>query len=68
MNEVFVLIEDAAEGGFTAAALGQSIFSEADTMEELRRNVREAVDCHFEPGTGPKLIRLHYVREEVLPA
>jgi predicted RNase H-like HicB family nuclease len=66
VNEIIFLIEDAAEGGFTARALGESIFTDADTIDELRRNIREAVECHFEPGTGPKLIRLHYVREEVL--
>jgi hypothetical protein len=68
VNEIIFLIEDAAEGGFTARALGESIFTAADTMDELRLNIREAVDCHFQPGLGPKLIRLHYVREEVLPA
>ena len=40
--------------------------TEADTLEELRRNVREAVECHFDEGTAPKLIRLHIVRDEVL--
>ncbi|HEV2969555.1 MAG TPA: hypothetical protein VGY55_06155 [Pirellulales bacterium] len=68
MNEIIFLIEDAAEGGFTARALGESIFTDADTMDELRQNIREAVDCHFENGLGPKVIRLHYVHEEVLPA
>lgn len=68
MNEIIFLIEDAPEGGYLARALGQSIFTEADTMDDLRRNIREAVECHFEPGKGPQLIRLHYVREEVLPA
>ncbi len=68
INEIIFVIEDAAEGGFTARALGESIFTEADTMDELRANIREAVECHFHDGLGPKLIRLHYVREEVLPA
>ncbi len=68
MNEVVFLIEDAAEGGFTARAFGHSIFTEADTTEALRQKIREAVDGHFESGERPKLIRLHYVREEVLPA
>lgn len=68
MNEIIFLVEDAPEGGYTARALGQSIFTEADTMDDLRRNIREAVECHFEPGQGPRVIRLHYVREEVLSA
>jgi hypothetical protein len=66
MNELIFLIEDAPEGGFTARALGHSIFTEADTLEELRRNVLDAVQCHFDDGKAPKVIRLHFVREEVL--
>ncbi len=68
MNEILFLIEDALEGGYTARALGHSIFTNGETMDELQRNIREAVECHFEPGQGPRLIRLHYVREEVMPA
>jgi hypothetical protein len=64
--EIIFLIEEAAEGGFTARALGASIFTQADSIEDLRRNVREAVECHFDEGQGPKIIRLHFVREEVL--
>ncbi len=67
MSEVIFMVEDAPEGGFTARALGESIFTEADTLEELRANVREAVECHFEPARRPRIIRLHMVREEVIP-
>ena len=66
MTEVIFLVEDAVEGGFTARALGESIFTEADTIEELRKNIREAVACHFDPDNMPKLIRLHLVKEEVI--
>ena len=66
MNELIFLIEDAPEGGFTARALGASVFTEGDTLEELRTNIRAAVACHFEDGAGPRIIRLHFVREEVL--
>ena len=65
-NEVIFLIEEAPEGSFTAKALGYSIFTEADTWDELREAIRDAVDCHFEPGETPPAIRLHCVREEVL--
>lgn len=65
-TEIIFLITDAPEGGFTARALGQSIFTEADTLDELRHNIREAVACHFDDGTGPKVLRLHFVREEVM--
>jgi predicted RNase H-like HicB family nuclease len=68
MNEIIFVIEEAPEGGFTARALGESIFTEGDSLEELRQNIREAVQCHFEAETAPKVIRLHFVREEVIHA
>ena len=66
MNEVIFLVEEAPEGGYTARALGEAIFTEAETLEELRANVREAVECHFDADGRPKIIRLHMVREEVI--
>jgi predicted RNase H-like HicB family nuclease len=68
MNEIIFLIEEALEGGFTAKAIGQSIFTEGDTMEEIKSNIKEAVECHFEEDKKPKLIRLHMVKEEVIAA
>ncbi len=62
------MVEDAVEGGYNARALGQSIFTQAETLEELRANVREAVDCFYGDEAAPKIIRLHFVREEVLAA
>ena len=67
-REVLILVEDAAEGGYIARALGHSIFTEADSWEELKEAIRDAVHCHFDPGEGPNLIRLHAVREEVVAA
>ncbi|MCM2264391.1 MAG: hypothetical protein NDI73_04270 [Desulfuromonadales bacterium] len=66
MNEIFFLVENAPEGGYTAKALGESIFTEADSLEELHVNVRDAVKCHFDEDKVPKMIRLHFVHEEVL--
>jgi hypothetical protein len=68
MNELIFLIEEAHEGGFTARTLGHSIFTEADSMDALRSQIRDAVKCHFDEGQAPKLIRLHFVREEVIAA
>ncbi len=68
MNEIIFIIEEAQEGGFTARALGESIFTEADDLRALQENIRDAVRCHFEPGKGPRVIRLHFVREEVISA
>jgi len=66
MNELIFLVEEAAEGGYSARALGQSIFTEADSLSAVRDQVRDAVKCHFEDGQAPKIIRLHFVREEVM--
>ena len=66
MNELIFLVEEAPEGGFTAKALGAPIFTEADTLEDLHEQVRDAVHCHYDEGQEPKVIRLHFVREEVL--
>ncbi|WP_462253022.1 hypothetical protein [Ferruginibacter sp.] len=70
MTEVIFLIEEALEGGYTARALGEGIFTEAETLEELRNNVKEAVDCYYEEDdeNKPKLIRLHLVKEELITA
>jgi predicted RNase H-like HicB family nuclease len=64
--EIVFVVEEAAEGGFTARAVGESIFTEGDTLESVRANVRDAVECHFEEGHVPKIIRLHFVRDEIL--
>ncbi len=67
MTELVFLVEDAPEGGFTARALGQSIFTQAETREELVAMIKDAISCHFDtPEEMPKIIRLHYVRDEVL--
>ena len=68
MSELIFLVEESPDGGFTARALGESIFTEAESLDELRVSVREAARCHFDEGKGPKVIRLHYVREEVFAA
>jgi hypothetical protein len=66
MDEVIFLVEEAPEGGYTARALGHSIFTEADTEEELAEMARDAVHCHFDEHERPRVIRLHYVREQVI--
>jgi hypothetical protein len=66
MNELIFMVEEAPEGGFVARALGESIFTEVDTIAELPDKVRDAVRCHFEEGKAPKIVRLHHVHEEVI--
>lgn len=65
-TELLFVVEEAAEGGFVARGVGADIFTEAETLDELRTNVREAVECHFELEQQPRLVRLHFVRDEVL--
>lgn len=66
-SEIIFLVEESPEGGYTAKALGYSIFTEADTWEELREMVQDAVICHFDDEQPrPRLVRLHLVREEIL--
>ena len=65
-SELVVLVEEAPEGGYVARALGEAIFTEADSLEQLREMVRDAVACHFDEGDRPRVIRLHLVRDELL--
>lgn len=64
--EVIFLVEEAPEGGYEARALGHSIYTQAETLDELREMVRDAVRCHFDEEDLPRVIRLHLVKEEVL--
>ena len=67
MTEIVFQVEEDPDGGFTAKAVGASIFTEADTLEQLRDNIRDAVNCHFDkPESRPKVIRLHFTRDEVI--
>lgn len=68
MNEIIFLVEEDIEGGYNAKALGESIFTQGENIEDLRLNIRDAVDCHYDPASKPKMIRLHFVSEEVLAA
>jgi hypothetical protein len=65
-SEIIFSVEDSPEGRYEARALGHSIFTQADTFEELKQNVREAVQCHFDEGMVLPVIRLHMVKDEVI--
>ena len=67
MDELTFIVEQEADGGFVAHAVGQSIFTQADTREQLDDMVRDAVRCHFDRAEDmPKRIRLHFIHDEVL--
>jgi predicted RNase H-like HicB family nuclease len=66
---IFEVREDEVDGGYAARALGFGIHAQGDTLEELRAMVKDAFSCYFENAAeAPKIIRLHFVREEVLAA
>lgn len=64
MTEIIFIVEESLEGGYEAKSLEHSIFTEADSIEQLKQNIREAIHCHFENNI-PKMIRLHFIKEEV---
>lgn len=65
-DEIIFSVQESPEGGYEARALSAPIFTEADSIEELRVAVRDAVECHFEANDRPKMIRLHFVRDETI--
>ena len=66
MKEIVFEVAQDADGGFTAEAIGESIFTQADNWEELKGNVREAVQAFYVDSVAPASIRLRLVRDEVL--
>ena len=66
-SEIIFAVEESPEGGYEARALGHSIFTQADSMDELKAMVQDAVRCHFDEAERPRMIRLHLVRDEVIP-
>ena len=67
-GEIIFSVKESPEGGYEARALGFPIFTQANSLEELKTMVRDAVSCHFEDGNKPEVIRLHIVKDEVIPA
>ncbi len=65
-SEIIFAVAESPEGGYEARALGHSIFTQAETLDELRASVRDAVRCHFDEGGRPSVIRLHLVTDELI--
>ena len=68
MTDIHFVIEEAPDGGYIARAVGEDIFTEADDLPTLHKQLRDAVHCHFADAERPRLIHLHITREEVLQA
>lgn len=67
-SEIIFSVQESPDGGYEAQALGYDIFTQGETLEDLREMVRDAVKCHFDEGSAPSVIRLHFVRDEVMKA
>ena len=67
-SEIIFAVEESPDGGYEARALGPSIYTQADTLDDLKGMVRHALRCHFDEGDRPRVIRLHLVKDEVIPA
>lgn len=66
MSEIIFIIENSDEGGYVAKALGYSIYTEGETIEELKENIKDAVKCHIDAKKLPHIVRLHMVKDEVM--
>ena len=66
MSELVFEVTQEADGGFVAECLNEPIFTQADTWEQLRLNVKEATAAYFFDIPGPSAIRLHMVRDELM--
>jgi predicted RNase H-like HicB family nuclease len=67
-SEIIFSVRESPEGGYEARALDYSIFTQAETLDELKAMIRDAVACHFTDEDKPRVIRLHLVKDEVISA
>ena len=65
-SEIIFSVEESSEGGYEARALGHAIHTQADTFDELKTTLQDAVRYHFDEPAMPRIIRLHFVKDEVI--
>ena len=65
-NEIIFIVEESKEGGYEARALGYSIYTQAESYEEIKEFIKDAVKCHFDEYSIPHIVRLHFVKDEVV--
>jgi hypothetical protein len=66
MSEIIFIVENSDEGGYIAKGLGYSIYTEGETLDQLKENIKDAVKCHFDEKEIPHIVRLHIVKDEVI--
>jgi len=65
-KEIIFIVSESKEGGYEAEAPGFSIFTQGETIEELKEMIKDAIKCHFEEDKIPEIVNLHIVKDEVL--
>ncbi len=65
-KEIIFLVEESDEGGYEAKALDYSIFTQAETIKELREAIKDAMGCHFKEKDKPRIVRIHMVKDDVM--
>jgi predicted RNase H-like HicB family nuclease len=65
-SELIFVVEEAPEGGYLAKAVGESIYTQAETIEDLKINVKEAVYAHYDDNEKPSFVRLHFVKDALI--
>jgi len=65
-NEILFFVVESSEGGYEARADGYSIYTEGETLQEVRKSIEDAVRCHFEESDMPQFIRVCLMKEEVI--
>lgn len=65
MDELIFIVEESVDGGYEAKAIGESIFTQGEDLEDLKNQIKEAINCHFEENKMPKMVRLHFVKDEI---
>jgi len=65
-KELIFIVEESLDGGYEAKAVGESIFTEAETIDELKKNITEAVHCHFDQDNLPSIVSLRFQKEEII--
>jgi len=66
MSELLFEVTQEEDGGYCARAIGEGIFTQGDTWEELREMVLDATKGYFFDSEPPESIRLHLIRDEIL--
>jgi len=66
LQDVFFIVQDSLDGGYEAHALHHSIYTQAETYEDLKKAIRDAISCHFDEAQIPLVVHLHYVKDEVM--